>query len=78
MKILSSIIFIVGCLSMLAVSLYVWAFLLILVAEKSIVLGWVFFIGSILSLSFYKTVIETPWKMWFSVWNWVDERIHGA
>lgn len=78
MKALSAMIFLLGCLLMLVVAIYLWAFLIIIVAKQSLILGWVFFIGSMLSLAFYRTVIETPWKMWFSVWSWADERISGT
>ena len=72
---LSTLLFIAGCLIMLCSVLYAWVFLVIQAAEWSAILGWILFIGGMLSFSVYKTVIEKPWQTWFMVWKWADAQL---
>lgn len=73
---LSVLIFLSGCLAILLGIIGGWAYLLVLVASRSVILGWVVFCASAACWVWYQSILKAPWVVWALLWRWADDEIY--
>jgi hypothetical protein len=77
MKALSALLFLSGCLIMIIPAVIVWAWMITLAAKLHVLVGWAVFLGSMYIFWRYEDAIQIPWRLWFRLWRWADDRISG-
>ena len=71
----SVVLFLLGTFTILVAVFYCWAYLLILVAQESVIVGWIVFFLSAGFWAWQRSVLQAPWAAWFQIWKWADEEL---
>ncbi len=75
LRAISAIFFLLGCFAILLAIFVIWAYLLVLVALQSVVMGWIIFLLSVVFWGWQKGALQAPWAVWYQVWRWIDEEL---
>ena len=76
LKGVSALIFLLGCLAMVAGLTYVWLFLIVSITKE---LGWIVGLVALLATIYgqyrFREHLESPWRVWHAIWKWADDLI---